>query len=149
VPDDIHGFLAEHRGELITQLADWVRVPSVAPIPENHIDVLRSAKWLAGTLRATGFPTVEIWSPDEAPAVYAEWCAEPGAPTVLVYSHHDVRAGKAEGWQETAPFQPVLRDGFLYGRGASDAKGQVLAHVWGPSGGCAPTWPPPAATRPR
>jgi acetylornithine deacetylase/succinyl-diaminopimelate desuccinylase-like protein len=82
-------------------------------------------------LRATGFPSVEVWETDGGPAVYAEWCAEPDAPTVLVYSHHDVRAAKDEEWDETAPFQPALRDGYLYGRGASDAKGQVLAHLWG------------------
>lgn len=90
--------------------------------------VVRSAHWLAGVLRETGFPTVEIW---EGATVYAEWCAAPGACTVLVYSHHDVRAAKDGQWQETAPFSAVLRDGRVFGRGASDAKGQVLAHVWG------------------
>jgi acetylornithine deacetylase/succinyl-diaminopimelate desuccinylase-like protein len=100
-------------------------------LPEHDADLLRSANWLAGTLRETGFPTVEVWRTDGAPAVYAEWCAAPGAPTVLVYSHHDVRAAKDWQWEETPPFEPALRDGRLYGRGTSDAKGQVLAHVWG------------------
>ncbi|SNY54545.1 M20/M25/M40 family metallo-hydrolase [Paractinoplanes atraurantiacus] len=126
MPDNL-AFLAAHRAELIQQLAEWLRVPSVAGLPEHEIDVLRSANWLAGTLRRTGFPTVEVWGT----AVYAEWRAAPGAPTVLVYSHHDVRAAKDEEWKETAPFEPVERDGHVYGRGASDAKGQVLAHVWG------------------
>ena len=61
----------------------------------------------------------------------ARWPAEdPDAPTVLVYSHHDVRAAKAEEWSVTSPFQPLYRDGRLYGRGASDAKAQVLAHLF-------------------
>jgi acetylornithine deacetylase/succinyl-diaminopimelate desuccinylase-like protein len=123
-----HDFLAAHRAQMIGQLLDWVRVPSVAGVPERDVDVVRSARWLAGVLRETGFPTVEVW---EAGTVYADWCAAPGACTVLVYSHHDVRAAKDEQWQETQPFTAVLRDGRVYGRGASDAKGQVLAHIWG------------------
>jgi acetylornithine deacetylase/succinyl-diaminopimelate desuccinylase-like protein len=75
---------------------------------------LRSANWLAGTLRDTGFPTVAVWQTGGAPAVYAEWCAAPDAPTVLVYSHHDVRAAKDWQWEETPPFEPALRDGRLY-----------------------------------
>ncbi|MBG0566779.1 M20/M25/M40 family metallo-hydrolase [Actinoplanes aureus] len=126
----VRAYLAEHRDELVSHLAEWVGVPSVAGLPEHEMDLLRSAHWLAGLLRATGFPTVEVWKADGAPAVYAEWCAAPGAPTVLIYSHHDVRAVKDEQWEETTPFQAVVRDGYVYGRGSSDAKGQVLAHVW-------------------
>ncbi|MDP9793347.1 acetylornithine deacetylase/succinyl-diaminopimelate desuccinylase-like protein [Catenuloplanes nepalensis] len=110
---------------------NWIRLPSVAGVPENEIDLTRSAHWLAGALRETGFPEVEIAGPGGAPAVIARWCAAPGAPTVLVYSHHDVRAAKEEQWAETSPHRPVLRDGYVYGRGASDAKGQVVAHLWG------------------
>ena len=54
-----------------------------------------------------------------------------GPPTVLVYSHHDVRAAKDETWAQVAPFEPAVRDGRVWGRGTSDAKGQVLAHLWG------------------
>ncbi|MGW0391270.1 M20/M25/M40 family metallo-hydrolase [Streptomyces sp. NPDC003042] len=55
---------------------------------------------------------------------------DPNAPTLLVYSHHDVHAVKEQEWRETHPFTPVLREGRLYGRGASDAKGQVMCHLW-------------------
>ncbi|WBQ04490.1 M20/M25/M40 family metallo-hydrolase [Kribbella sp. CA-293567] len=126
----LHDYLLEHENDLVAELSDWVRIPSVAGVPEQRIEVVRSARWLAGTLRAIGFPVVEVWSEDEAPAVYAEWCAEPSAPTVLIYSHHDVRVSKDEQWQETRPHEPVVRDGYLYGRGVSDAKGQVLTHLW-------------------
>lgn len=111
----------------VDQLAEWVRIPSVAGIPDHEVDLARSAQWRAGTLRAAGFPTVEVWP---YAAVWASWCAVPDAPTVLVYSHHDVRAVHADKWQQCAPFSPVRRDGRLFGRGTSDAKGQVLAHVW-------------------
>ena len=128
---DIHEYLAAHQGDLVDELIGWVRLRSVAGLPEREPDLIRSANWLAGTLRATGFPVVEVWKVEGAPAVYAEWCAAPDAPTVLVYSHHDVRAAKDELWEETPPFEPTLRDGRVYGRGTSDAKGQMLSHIWG------------------
>ena len=127
----IHDFLHEHRDALVEEFTGWVRLRSVAGVPEHAPDLIRSANWLAAALRDTGFPTVEVWPVEGAPAVYAEWCDAPGAPTVLIYSHHDVRAAKDELWEETPPFEPAVRDGRVYGRGTSDAKGQVLSHLWG------------------
>ncbi|UQU61919.1 M20/M25/M40 family metallo-hydrolase [Couchioplanes caeruleus] len=131
MPTEIHTFLADHRTALVQELTGWLRLRSVGGIPELVPELNRSAHWLAAVLREVGFPGVEIWQAEGAPAVYAEWCAAPGAPTVLIYSHHDVRVSKDEQWEETSPFEPALRDGYLYGRGASDAKGQVIAHLWG------------------
>ncbi|MGK5741265.1 M20/M25/M40 family metallo-hydrolase [Micromonospora sp. URMC 103] len=128
---EIHDYLAAHRSDIVTELTEWMRLRSVAGVPAHAVELIRSANWLAAVLRDTGFPVVEVWDGEGAPAVYAEWCEAPGAPTVLIYSHHDVRAAKDEQWTESAPFDPVLRDGYLYGRGGSDAKGQVLSHVWG------------------
>jgi acetylornithine deacetylase/succinyl-diaminopimelate desuccinylase-like protein len=127
---DLHAFVLSQQGELERQLAEWVRVPGVLGEPEHAQDLLRSANWLAAAFRDVGFPVVEVLPTGESHAVYAEWCEAPGAPTVLVYSHHDVRLAKPEQWDQTAPFEPVVRDGRLYGRGSSDAKGQVLAHLW-------------------
>lgn len=123
-------FLAENRDRLVADLDEWVRIPSIAGAAEHEPDVVRSANWLAAAFRDTGFPTVELWPSGSTTAVFAQWHPQPGAPTVLVYSHHDVRNVKPEGWQHTAPFSPVLRDDRLFGRGTSDAKGQVLAHLW-------------------
>jgi len=127
----VSDFLDTHRSRLVDELIGWVRLRSVAGLPEHEIDLRRSANWLAGALRDVGFPITDVWGPPDAPAVYAEWCAAPGAPTVLIYSHHDVRAAKDDEWEETPPFEPTVRDGRVYGRGASDAKGQVLALLWG------------------
>ncbi|WP_104045045.1 M20/M25/M40 family metallo-hydrolase [Arthrobacter sp. ZGTC412] len=124
----LRSFVQSRRAELEGQLAEWVRVPGV--LGEHAKDLLRSANWLAAAFREVGFPMVEILPTGESHAVYAEWCEAPGAPTVLVYSHHDVRVSKPEEWDQTVPFEPVVRDGRLYGRGSSDAKGQILAHLW-------------------
>ena len=112
-------------------LGDWVRIPSVAGDPELRADVARSAEWLAARCRDAGFPVAEVVPTGDSFAVIAEWCHAPGAPTVLVYSHHDVRAVREANWTVTAPFAPLRAGGRLYGRGASDAKGQVIAHLWG------------------
>jgi acetylornithine deacetylase/succinyl-diaminopimelate desuccinylase-like protein len=127
---DLRAFVRSHKTELEGQLAEWVRVPGVLGAPEHTQDLLRSANRLAGAFRDVGFPVVEVLPTGESHAVYAEWCEAPGAPTVLVYSHHDVRVAKPGQWDQTAPFEPVVRDGRLFGRGSSDAKGQVLAHLW-------------------
>jgi len=128
---DIRAYLTACRPRIIDRLSEWIGIASVAGVPERRHNLMRSAKWLAAELRDAGLPTTEIWSADGTPAVFAEWCEAPDAPTVLIYGHHDVRAVKEENWDETSPFDPVLRDGRLYGRGSSDAKGQILAHVWG------------------
>ncbi|MDN3311146.1 M20/M25/M40 family metallo-hydrolase [Microbacterium oryzae] len=123
-------FLKTNAPELIRRLTEWAAIPSVAGDPERAIDVERSARWLAGEMRDAGLE-VELIETGDTVAVFGQRVGDPDAPTVLVYSHHDVRAVKPEGWSETDPFTPVLRDGRLYGRGTSDAKGQVMAHLWG------------------
>jgi acetylornithine deacetylase/succinyl-diaminopimelate desuccinylase-like protein len=127
---DVHAWLQANRDACLAELMSWVRIPSVAGPSGHEADLRRSAQWLAATLREVGFPAVQVWGPDSAPTVWGQWCAAPGAPTVLVYSHHDVRTVKPELWEQCLPFEPLVREGRLYGRGASDAKGQVLAHLW-------------------
>ncbi|MFD8551995.1 dipeptidase [Streptomyces fradiae] len=128
----VRKYIEQHRAAFLDDLAEWLRIPSVSARPEHASDVRRSAEWLAARLTGTGFPVVEVWETDGAPAVYAEWpSADPGAPTVLVYGHHDVQpAAREDGWH-TDPFEPVVRDGRLYARGAADDKGQVFFHTLG------------------
>jgi acetylornithine deacetylase/succinyl-diaminopimelate desuccinylase-like protein len=129
---DVREFVAGHAEEFSAALREWLAIPSVSADPARHGDVRRSAEWLAGYLRKTGFPVAEVWESKGLPAVYAHWpAADPGAPRVLVYGHHDVQpAETADGW-DTEPFQPAERDGKIIGRGASDDKGQVLFHALG------------------
>lgn len=101
VDDEVRSYLDRHQPLLVGQLSEWIRIPSVAGVPERKHNLTRSANWLAGELRDLGFPTTEIWQGADGPAVYAEWMAAPGSPTVLIYSHHDVRAVKEENWDQT------------------------------------------------
>ncbi|WP_282202490.1 dipeptidase [Kitasatospora fiedleri] len=132
-PDSaVRSYIDRHEDAFLADLADWLRIPSVSADPDRAGEVRRSAEWLAEKLRATGFPVAEVWETDGLPAVFAEWpSGEEGAPTVLVYGHHDVQpAAREDGW-DTDPFEPTVVGRRLYARGAADDKGQVFFHTLG------------------
>ncbi len=128
----VAGYVAEHAEAFVADLTEWLRIPSIGTDPAHAADVRRSAQWLVERLQAAGFPTVEVWETAGQPAVFAEWPADaPGAPTAVVYGHHDVQpVDPLELW-ETAPFEPLRRGEELVARGAVDDKGQVLFHLLG------------------
>lgn len=131
----VRTYVAAHAEEFLRNLQTWLRIPSISGDPKCAADVRRSAEWLVAALRATGFPAVEIWETGGGaghPAVFAEWPAhDPGAPTVVVYGHHDVQpVDPVEQWDHP-PFEPSVRGERLHGRGAADDKGQVLFHTLG------------------
>jgi acetylornithine deacetylase/succinyl-diaminopimelate desuccinylase-like protein len=125
-------YVEANRDALHADLDEWLRIPSISADPAHAPDVRASAEWLAAAFTRDGFPTVEIWETEGAPAVFAEWpAAEPGAPTALVYGHHDVQpVDPLEKWL-TPPFEPTVRGEELFARGAADDKGQLLFHLLG------------------
>jgi len=116
--------------QAVEDLKDLVRIPSVAFEGYDQEPVRRSAEAVAELLRGAGMAEVEIESVQGgSPAVIGRTPAAEGRPTVLLYAHHDVQpTGAVEDWS-SAPFEPVERDGRLYGRGAADDKAGVMAHV--------------------
>jgi acetylornithine deacetylase/succinyl-diaminopimelate desuccinylase-like protein len=143
---EVRDFITGNARGFFDDLKQWLAIPSISADPVHHGDVRASAEWLAAHLRSTGFPVVEVWETGGAgqqgengedgepglPAVFARWPADdPGAPTVLVYGHHDVQPVEPLSEWYSPPFEPVERDGRLLARGASDDKGQVLFHVLG------------------
>ncbi|HEX2316363.1 MAG TPA: dipeptidase [Thermomonospora sp.] len=135
---DVRGYIEANAAGFFADLKEWLAIPSISGNPAHDDDVRRSAAWLSGHLREIGFPTVEVWETPGLPAVYAEWpAADPGAPTVLVYGHHDVQPVEPiEEWA-TDPFHAVEHGDRLVARGASDDKGQVLFHSLGLRAGLA------------
>src|SRR5215207_8396779 len=117
-------FARAGRGRFVEELKALVRFPSVASEPAHAADVRRCAGWLAAHLGALGLDA-RLVETGGHPLVRAEWRGAPGRPTVLVYGHYDVQpADAADGWR-SPPFEPTLRGGALFGRGASDDKGQL------------------------
>ncbi len=127
-----HAYAAEHGERFLEQLQDLLRIPSVSADRTNHSgDVHRAAEWVAADMQRMGLQAVEIAEVDgHHPLVYGEWMgAGDDAPTVLVYGHYDVQpAAVRDGW-DSDPFEPVVRDGKIYARGASDDKGQMFAQL--------------------
>ena len=119
-----------HRRDFLQTLSQLCRIPSISADGFPPEEVARSAEATAGALRQVGLDNVEVLSiPDVHPYVYADWLHKPGAPTILLYGHHDVQPpGRPEKWK-TRAFEPTERAGRLYGRGTADDKGGVMAHV--------------------
>src|SRR5829696_5660748 len=110
-------------------LQDFVRIPSVTGDPRSAADVARSADWLAAHLRKIGLENVSVHRTPRHPIVTADWLHAPGRPTLLIYGHYDVQpAGPAAAWS-APPFAAEIRGDRLYGRGATDDKGQIMAHL--------------------
>ncbi|HEX9186126.1 MAG TPA: M20/M25/M40 family metallo-hydrolase, partial [Vicinamibacteria bacterium] len=119
-----------HVEETKDRLLELVRIPSVSAEGFPPGEVRRSAEATAALLRESGLENVRLLEmKGQHPYVYADWLHAPGAPTLLVYGHHDVQpAGRAEKWV-TPAFEPSVRDGRLYGRGAVDDKGTFVTHA--------------------
>lgn len=123
--------LEDHWSLYLDQLSALVRIPGVSANPPPDADVARSASAVRDVMLEAGLENVEVIEfPGGHPYVYGEWLHAEGAPTVLLYGHHDVQPpGRPEKWK-TPPFEPTVReDGRLYGRGAVDDKAGVMTHV--------------------
>jgi len=129
IPEDLEAFFDAHAARMRAELFDFLRIPSVSARAEHRADVERAAEWLAASLRAAGL-TAELHATAGHPIVLGEWRqAGAGSPTVLVYGHYDVQpAEPLAGWT-SPPFEPTVRDGRVYARGATDDKGQLFLHV--------------------
>lgn len=119
----------DHRQQSLTQLKQFLRIPSISTLSEHEEDMQRAAKWLAEALQEVGLEHIEISPTGGHPIVYADWLHAPEAPTVLLYGHYDVQPADPLALWHTAPFEPTEREGNLYARGSSDDKGQLFVHL--------------------
>jgi acetylornithine deacetylase/succinyl-diaminopimelate desuccinylase-like protein len=111
---------------LLEELTDWLRIPSISTGGGDPADLRRAADWVVERVRAAGGEAEAVETAGNPLAVGELRAADPGAPTVLIYGHYDVQSvGDPAAWS-SPPFEPAIRDGRLYARGASDDKGNFL-----------------------
>lgn len=125
----IDQWVEQERERLLAELFELIRIPSVSTLPEHAGDVRRAAEYTARRLQEAGLENVEVIETEGHPLVYADWLHAEGKPTVLSYGHYDVQpADPLELW-ESPPFEPTVRNGNIYARGAVDDKGQFYMHL--------------------
>jgi len=108
------------------ELINFLRIPSISALPEHAADVRRAAEFVRGWLAGAGLEHACLIEGDGNPLFYADWMGAPGKPTLLLYGHYDVQPpDPLEEWI-TPPFEPTIRNGNLYARGAADDKGQLF-----------------------
>ena len=115
--------------ERMQRYADFLAIPSVSAIPEYAPDCRKAAEWLAGELRRIGAQRVEVSETGGHPIVVGERIEDPNLPTIVIYGHYDVQPGDPLDLWKTSPFEPIVRDGRMLGRGSADDKGQILIHL--------------------
>ena len=122
-------FIEGNRDKHLTELCDFLRIPSVSAKSEHKSDIENAARWVADHLRSAGFRKVEIVPTNLHPLVYAESLEDPGKPTILFYGHYDVQPPEPLDLWTSPAFEPTVRSGNLFGRGTADDKGQVHIHL--------------------
>ncbi|MEP7277857.1 MAG: dipeptidase [Bacteroidota bacterium] len=118
-----------NKDRFLEELLELLRIPSISARSEHKADMVKCAEAVKQRLLESGAGKAEIYPTDGHPVVYAEKITDPAMPTVLVYGHYDVQPADPLNLWENGPFEPVIKDGKIYARGACDDKGQVYMHV--------------------
>jgi acetylornithine deacetylase/succinyl-diaminopimelate desuccinylase-like protein len=123
-------FVRSNHERYLTELKEFLSIPSISTLDEHKPDLQRGAEWVAAQLRSLGMDNIRIMPTAGHPVVYGEWMgAGPSAPTVMIYGHYDVQpVDPIELWTSD-PFKPEVRGDYLFARGSSDMKGQVMASL--------------------
>ncbi|MCG9911999.1 MAG: dipeptidase [Flavobacteriales bacterium] len=125
----INEYLNQHQERFINELLELLRIPSVSADSKYSQDVIRTAEKVKEFLQEAGADNVELLQTEGFPVVYGEKIIDPALPTVIVYGHYDVQPPDPINLWDSPPFEPVIKDGNIYARGAADDKGQFFMHV--------------------
>jgi len=122
-------YLTEQHNDHLNELLDFLHIPSISSLPEHADDVRRAGEWVAERLRRAGIENVQIMETEGHPVVYGDWLHAPDQPTVMIYGHFDVQPVDPLDLWTHPPFAPVVENGRIYARGASDDKGNMLVPI--------------------
>jgi acetylornithine deacetylase/succinyl-diaminopimelate desuccinylase-like protein len=127
--EKVVNYINSNRESYVEELKDFLRIPSISTLAENKSDMITAAEFVAGKLRSAGLENVKIIETKGHPLVYGDWLNAPGKPTVLIYGHYDVQPVDPINLWDSPPFEPTIKEGKIYARGATDDKGQMLMHI--------------------
>ncbi len=125
----IHQYIQTNQDRFLAELFELLRIPSVSADSRHKADVRKAADYIVQKLKEAGAEKVQLCETKGHPIVYAEKMVDATLPTVLVYGHYDVQPPDPLELWNTPPFEPTVRDGKIYARGACDDKGQVYMHI--------------------
>jgi acetylornithine deacetylase/succinyl-diaminopimelate desuccinylase-like protein len=125
----IHQYIQTNQDRFLAELFELLRIPSVSADSRHKADVRKAADYIVQKLKDAGADKVELCETKGHPIVYGEKMVDPKLPTVLVYGHYDVQPPDPLELWNTHPFEPTVRDGKIYARGACDDKGQMYMHI--------------------
>jgi acetylornithine deacetylase/succinyl-diaminopimelate desuccinylase-like protein len=129
IMEQIKTYIENNKDRFLSELFELIRIPSVSAKDENRNDMLRMAEHLRQSLLSAGADRAEIYTTAGHPVLYAEKRLSADLPTILVYGHYDVQPAEPLELWNSPPFEPEIRDGKIWGRGADDDKGQLFMHV--------------------
>ncbi len=128
--DDALQYATDHQQTDLDSLISLLKIPSVSTQPAHNADTAAAAALVAQQMTDAGLDNVRLIPTGRHPLVYADWLhAGPEKPTVLIYGHYDVQPAEPLDLWSSPPFEPVITDDYIYARGASDDKGQMLIHI--------------------
>lgn len=127
--ENVISFINSNKEQYVEELKDFLRIPSISTNPENKADVARCAQYVSDQMNKSGLQNIQIIPTPGHPIVYGEWLGAPGKPTILYYGHYDVQPVDPVNLWSSGPFEPTIKDGYIYARGSSDDKGQVFLNL--------------------
>ncbi|NOZ45501.1 MAG: dipeptidase [Chlorobi bacterium] len=127
--EKIKNYLEENKDRFLEELFDLIRIPSISAKEEHIDDMFKATKYIQQKLYDAGADKVEVIPTTGHPVIYGEKIIDPAKPTVLVYGHYDVQPAEPIELWKSPPFEPEVRDGKIFARGADDDKGQMFMHI--------------------
>ena len=122
-------YIEQHKDRFLEELFELLRIPSISADSSYKEDVRKTAEYVAEKMKSAGADKVVLEETEGNPIVYGEKIIDPSKPTILVYGHYDVQPSVPDELWDTPPFEPTIRDGNIYARGACDDKGQFYMHL--------------------
>lgn len=127
--NNINNYVETHKERFLDELFELIRIPSISSLPEHKPDMYKAAEKWKEIILAAGADKAKVMETEGNPVTYGEKIIDPNAPTVLVYAHMDVMPVDPIDLWHTNPFEPVVKDGKIWARGADDDKGQGFMHA--------------------